>query len=43
MVSVEVEFRQPEVRSVKIGDAIAVTTGGCVVLGDPFGDLRVHA
>jgi len=42
VLSVEAEFVHPDTGSVKVEDAIAITADGCVVLGSPFGGIRVH-
>jgi Xaa-Pro aminopeptidase len=42
VVSVEAEFVHPDTGSVKVEDAIAITANGCLVLGSPFGGIRVH-
>ncbi|HEY4026322.1 MAG TPA: hypothetical protein VGO86_07805, partial [Candidatus Dormibacteraeota bacterium] len=42
VLSVEAEFVHPDTGSVKVEDAIAITADGCVVLGSPFGGIRVR-
>ncbi len=43
VLSVEVEFAHPELGLVKVEDALAVTASGSLLLGVPFGGLRIVA
>ncbi len=43
VLSVEVEFAHPDLGLVKVEDALAVTASGSLLLGAPFGGLRIVA